>query len=134
LKIVIDSYAWIEQFAGSTEAKKVSEILANADELYTPDIVLAEIARKYTRQGIDDDTIQNRLQQISDNSKIVYIEPKLSFESAKCYLELEKSARKNKSNTPSLADAIVLATARMLKAKVLTGDTHFKSLPETIWI
>jgi predicted nucleic acid-binding protein len=134
LKIVIDSYAWIEQFAGSANAKKVSEILANADELYTPDIVLAEIARKYIRDGIDDDTIHNRLRQISDNSKIVNLEPKLAFESAKCYSEIEKSARKNKFNTPSLADAIVLATARMLKSKVLTGDQHFKSLPETIWI
>jgi predicted nucleic acid-binding protein len=134
LKIVIDSYAWIELFTGSANAKKVSEILANADELYTPDIIFAEVARKYTRDSVDDDIIHTRLQQISDNSKIVFLEPKLAFESAKCYPEMERSARKNKINTPSLVDAIVLATARMFKAKVLTGDQHFKSLPETIWI
>ena len=27
-----------------------------------------------------------------------------------------------------LADAYVLATAKMLKAKVLTGDAHFKNM------
>jgi predicted nucleic acid-binding protein len=131
---VIDSYAWIEHFAGSTNANTVKEILENADELYTPDVVLAEIARKYIRDNVDNDIIKKRLQQIADNSKIVYLDPKLAFESANCYREIESSARKNKCNTPSLADAIVLATARMLHAKVLTGDTHFKNLPETIWI
>jgi predicted nucleic acid-binding protein len=131
---VIDSYAWIEQFTGSANGKKVKEILENADELYTPDLVLAEVARKYIRSNVDDNTINKRLQQIANNSKIVSLDPKLAFESAKCYREIEESARKNKFNTPSLADAIVLASARMLNAKVLTGDQHFKNLPDTVWI
>jgi len=33
-----------------------------------------------------------------------------------------------------LADAYVLATARRLKSKILTGDPHFKSLKEAIMI
>jgi predicted nucleic acid-binding protein len=35
---------------------------------------------------------------------------------------------------PSLFDAILLATARTLGAKLLTGDEHFKGIDETIWI
>ncbi len=131
---MIDSYAWIEQFTGSTNASKVKDTLENAEELYTPDVVLAEVARKYIRDNVADNITKTRLQQIGDNSKIVYLSPKLAFESAKCYSELAEHARKNKNNKPSLADAIVLATARALNAKVLTGDQHFKSLPETVWI
>jgi predicted nucleic acid-binding protein len=134
VKIVIDSYAWIEQFTGSANGNKVKEVLESADELYTPDTVLAEIARKYIREGVEDDIVNTRLEQITANSNITYLDSKLAFESAKCYLELAENARKNKLNLPSLFDAIVLATARVTNAKILTGDVHFKSLPETIWI
>jgi predicted nucleic acid-binding protein len=33
-----------------------------------------------------------------------------------------------------LADAYVLATARQLKSKVLTGDPHFKNLKEAVML
>ena len=134
MKIVIDSYAWIEQFTGSLAGKKVKEVLENADELITPDTVLAEIARKYIREGIESSIVNRRLEQITANSLIVCLDSKLALESAKCYIELVDIARNNKLNTPSLFDAIVLATARLLKANILTGDAHFRFLTETIWI
>ena len=56
------------------------------------------------------------------------------MEAAKCYLELAKLAKESKLNTPSLFDAIVLGTSRLLESKIVTGDEHFKNLPETIWI
>jgi predicted nucleic acid-binding protein len=33
-----------------------------------------------------------------------------------------------------LADAYVLATARKLKSKILTGDPHFKGMKEAVLI
>ncbi|MCL5949481.1 MAG: PIN domain-containing protein [Candidatus Bathyarchaeota archaeon] len=134
MKIVIDSYAWIELFMGSAKGGKIKEILENADEIYTPDTVLAEIARKYVREGIEQRIVNTRLEQIVAASNITYLDAKLSLQSAKCYLELAEGTRKTKLNSPSLFDAIVLATGRMLKAKILTGDEHFKFLPDTIWI
>ena len=134
MKIVIDSYAWIELFKGSINGNKAKAVLDSADELYTPDTVLAEIARKYIREGTEKNIVNTRLEQISANSNIVCLDSKLAYESAKCYLELAENARKTKLNTPSLFDAIVLATARVLNAKILTGDQHFKSLPETLWV
>jgi predicted nucleic acid-binding protein len=134
VKIVIDSYAWIELFTGSADGNKVKEVLAYADELYTPDIVLAEVARKFFRDGFDDNFINKSLEQITATATIIYIDPKLAMDSAICYQELKKNAQKNKLNTPSLFDAILLATSRLLNAKLLTGDAHFQSLPETIWI
>jgi predicted nucleic acid-binding protein len=134
LKIVIDSYAWIEQFTASVGASRVKKVLEDADVLYTPGIVLAEVARKYLRDGVADSTVKIRLEQIADNSLIVNLNPDLAFRSAKCYPELAENARKNKLNTPSLADAIILATARAFNAKILTRDRHFKPLPETVLI
>ncbi len=134
MKIVIDSYAWIELFTGSADGYKVKEILARADELYTPDIVLAEVARKFSRDGFGDAFINTSLEQIITTATITYIDPKLALDSANCYQELKKNAKKNELNTPSLFDAILLSTSRLLDAKLLSGDAHFQLMPETIWV
>ena len=134
MKIVIDAYAWIEHFIGSEKGRKVKEIMENADEVYTPDTVLAEIARKYVREGTEDKTVKARLEEITELSHITHIDSNLAIEVAGCYLELAAKARKAKLNVPSLFDAIVLATGRSLKSKIATGDEHFRNLPETVWI
>ncbi len=134
MKIVIDAYAWIEHFTGSEKGQKVKEIMENADDIYTPDTVLAEIARKYFREGIDEETVDSRLQEIAGASNVVHIDVKLAVEAARCFLELTARTLKAKQKTPGLFDAIVLATGRQLEAKILTGDEHFKGLSETIWI
>jgi predicted nucleic acid-binding protein len=134
VKIVIDAYAWIEHFIGSAKGQKVKEIIESADEVFTPGTVLAEIARKYLREGVDEEIVDSRLQEITGASNIVPVDTNLALESARCFLELSAKAHKSKQKNPSLFDAIVLATGRLLESKILTGDEHFKSLPETVWI
>ena len=127
MKIVVDTYAWIEIFVGSEKGAKAKEHLEKADMVYTPDIVLAEIARKYLREGMNQDTIVDRLRIIIEASDIIPIDAEVALEAAKCYMELLNAAKEEGLRKPSLFDAIVLATARTLKAKVLTGDEHLKS-------
>jgi predicted nucleic acid-binding protein len=134
VKIVIDAYAWIEVFLGSEKGRKVKEILEQADELYTPDTVLAEIARKYLREGADERTTDTRLETITTASNVSQIDIKVALEAARCHTQLVKNARKGKLKSPSLFDAIVLAVGKVVKAKVVTGDEHFRNLPETVWI
>ncbi|HMK94553.1 MAG TPA: PIN domain-containing protein [Candidatus Limnocylindrales bacterium] len=134
MKTVVDSYAWIEHFIGSEKGRKVDEILQNSDEIYTPDMVLAEVARKYAREGVDERIIHTRLQQIEDASTIVGLDAELALEAAKCYLEMEADAKKRKLTLPGLFDAIILATGKSLDAKILTGDQHFRNLVETLWL
>lgn len=134
MKIVIDAYAWIEVFLGSEKGRKVKEILEQADELFTPDTVLAEIARKYQREGADERTTDARLETITTASNVTQIDAKVALEAARCYTQLVTNARKRKLKTPSLFDAIVLSVSRVVKAKVVTGDEHFRNLPETVWI
>jgi predicted nucleic acid-binding protein len=134
VKIVIDTYAWIELLIGSEKGKKVKELIENAEEVYTPGTVLAETARKFLREGTDEKTITMWLEIITAASVITQIDSTTALEAAKCQLELAKKAKMSKQNTPSLFDAIVHATARINQCKILTGDEHFKNLPETIWI
>jgi predicted nucleic acid-binding protein len=134
VKIVVDAYAWIEVFLGSEKGRKAKEILEQADELYTPDTVLAEIARKCLREGADEQTTDTRLETITTASNVTQIDAKVALEAARCYTQLVTNARKGKLKSPSLFDAIVLAVGRVVKAKVVTGDEHFRNLPETVWI
>jgi predicted nucleic acid-binding protein len=134
VKIVIDACAWIEHFIGSGKGQKVKEIVENADEVYTPDTVLAEIARKYMREDVEEEIIDSRLQEITGASNIIHVDIKLALEAARCFLELSAKARKSKQKDPNLFDAIVLAAGRLFESRIMTGDEHFRSLTETIWI
>jgi predicted nucleic acid-binding protein len=131
--IVLDSYAWIEYFLGSDSGRIVKEYL-DGEEAFTPSIVLAEVARKYLREGMDEEDVARRLIFIVSRSNILELDVQLSVLAAKAYLELLKTARGKKLKTPSLTDGIVLAAGRMLKAKIVTGDEHFKGLNETIFL
>jgi predicted nucleic acid-binding protein len=95
---------------------------------------LAEIARKYIREGTDGKTVEARLETISVASNIAHVDATLALEAARCYLELAAKARKTKLSLPSLFDAIVLATGRTSKSRIVTGDEHFRNLPETVWL
>ena len=134
MRIVVDSYAWIELFIGSKKGSKARGIIIEAEEVYTPDFVLAEIARKYLREGVDQQTILERLRKISESSDVTSISVEAALESAKCYFELKEKSKEAGIPSPSLFDAMVLATARILKARVVTGDKHFKNLKETLWL
>lgn len=134
MKIVADSYAWIELFAGTSKGREAKNKMEEAESTITPDTVLAEVARKYLREGIRESTIRQRLATILEASESAYIDDTTAIEAAKTYVELEKKAREEKLKKPSLFDAVVLAVARINQGNVLTGDEHFENLPETIWL
>jgi len=131
--IVFDSYAWIEYFLGSNSGKIVKNYI-NIEEVVTPSIVLAEIARKYLREGMEEKEVVRRLNFIAANSAVAEIDVELSIAAAKAYLELLEKAKAEKLKKPSLTDGIVLATGKLLRAKIVTGDEHFKRFNEVIYI
>ena len=131
--IVLDSYAWVEYFLGSEAGKIVKEYL-NIEEAVTPSIVLAEIARKYLREQMDEKEIVRRLEFVSANSVIAEIDVDLSVAAAKAYLEILEKAEREKLKKPGLTDGIVFAIGKTLGAKIITGDEHFKRLTEVIFI
>lgn len=134
MNIVVDSYAWIELFLGSEGGNRVKKILSDAEDVRTPDIVLAEISRKYSRENVDKKRTRSRLTEISSASIITSVDVDIALKAGEAYLELANRAKQQRRRMPSLFDAIVLATAREHNSKVLTGDEHFEGLPETVLI
>jgi len=134
LKIVMDSYAWIELFLGSEKGKKVVEIVSSADEVITPDLVLAEIGRKYIREGANEKEVKNRLKFVEENSIVACLDADISMEGGKAYLELLEKSKKERKNKPALTDSILLALARKYSAKIVSGDKIFEGMKEVILI
>lgn len=130
----MNSYAWIEFFLGSDKGKRVFEILSSVDEILTPDLVLAEIGRKYVRGGIHEKTIIERLEFIEENSVILCINSELSVEGAMAYIKLLSEAKSEGKNKPSLTDSVLLAIRRKYSAKIVTGDEIFKGINEVMLI
>lgn len=129
---IIDAYAWIEYFKASTLGEAAKKYI-ESDRSITPTIVVSEISRKLSQQiQLGKETIEGsdqRLEFIRDNSRIV----DLDFETAS---EVGKITEELKSQTKdwSLADLIILCTARNLSGKVVTGDEHFRKLSDAIFI
>ena len=134
MSVVVDAYAWVELFMGSSRGRRVREIVEAAESVYTPDTVLAEISRKYLRENASEKEVRERLAVVQAASRIVHITSDLAVSASRAYLELSERAKRKRLSSPSLFDGIVLGATRLKGARVLTGDVHFKDLPETIWI
>ena len=131
---IVDSFAWIELLAGSDRETQVREILAGSEAVVTPDIVLAEVARKLSRDGISRTVVRRKVADISTLSQVTPISLEVAVGVYEADLELRRNAKFEGLSNPGLSDALILTTARTLHGKVLTGDPHFRGLPETIWL
>jgi predicted nucleic acid-binding protein len=134
VRIVVDSYAWVELFIGSEKGRMVKDKLEAADEVYTPDIVLAELARKYRGERVETRIVEERLSKVLELSRTVPVDKDVAIKSAELDKELKKKAREAGLREPGLFDAIVLAVTKVLNANLITGDEHFREMPEVIWV
>ncbi len=125
-KHVIDAYAWIEYLNGTNSGKKIVAILENNNEIYTCAITLSEVISKVARVGKDAKVAYDVL---LSNSQIINVDEELSFQAGLIYSEMRKT-----SKDFGLADAFILATARKLKSKIVTGDPHFQGIKEALMI
>lgn len=116
---VIDSYAWIEYFGRSERADVVEKIIDGGGAV-TPAIVLTEIVQKFKREGLD---FKQAVTFIDARSKVVEMNKKIAVLAG----EIGHERRKVHKDWP-IADSIILATAREIGAKVVTGDEHFLDL------
>lgn len=130
----MDSYAWIELFLGTAKGEKTKRLILEAEEVRTPDTVLAEISRKYYREQIDLKSVRARLETVSSTSIVTRIDTNLAIRTGLVYQELTEKAKREHLDSPSLFDAIILATAREYSSNVVTGDEHFRGLTETIFL
>lgn len=123
-RLVIDSYAWIEYLDGTEIGQKVSELIGEKAEIFTCVLTVAEVVSKAARKGKN---AKIAYEVLTNNSKIIHADEQLSFEAGLIHFEMRKTQKDF-----GLADAFVIATARKMQSKILTGDAHFKNVKEAI--
>jgi predicted nucleic acid-binding protein len=125
-RYVVDSYAWIEYLDGTEIGRKVSDLIKENNQVFTCVLTIAEVVSKAARKGKD---AKIAYDVITNNSKVINADEELSLQAGLLHCEMRKSLKDF-----GLADAYVLATARKLKSKVLTGDMHFKNVKDAVLI
>ena len=134
MRIVVDSWAWVEVLKMSAAGREAKAQIEQADEAFTPSLALAELARKYLREGVEVQLVRTWLQGVSEATEVYPIDIELAIQSAAAHAELSVKAQREGLDKPGLGDALMLATARATQARLLTGDPHFKGLKEALWV
>ena len=120
-RYVVDAYAWIEYLIGSKSGEKVKAALeGNDSEIFTCAVTVAEVVSKTVREGGDFEAAYDIL---LSNSQVVDVDEELSKEAGLLHSEMRRARRDF-----GLADAYVLAVAKRMKSKILTGDAHFEGV------
>jgi predicted nucleic acid-binding protein len=120
---VVDAYAWVEYLIGSEIGARVKVVLEDENVgIYTSAVTLGEVMSKIAREEQDACTAYRIL---LSNSDVVDVDEELSKQTGMIHAEMRKSRKDF-----GLADAFVLATARKLGARILTGDPHFQGIKE----
>ena len=115
--VLVDTSAWIEWLIGSATGDEVARHLPEQTGWLVPTMVQLEIAKWLTREVGED-----KADQVIAFTQVCHVVP-LDTEIALAAAEL---CRAHKLAT---ADAVILATARVHKAELITCDGHFEGLP-----
>ena len=124
-RVVIDTYAWIEYFRGSASGAKARRIIDGEYELLTPAVVIAELSDKYRKEGMIDWDARRRFVLLK--SAIISLDETVADNAG----ELKQQLRKEHKDA-GIVDAIILAHSISTNARILTGDSHLKSLKNSI--
>jgi predicted nucleic acid-binding protein len=129
---VIDTYAWIEYFKGTAMGATARQYIEDK-KTATPSIVILELKRSLIKDVAEGLETKRGAARKMDYVRSVSAIIELTFDSAIKSADLDLEMKYKKKNW-GMADSIILATARELGAKVVTGDEHFRGIKEAVMI
>ncbi len=123
--MIIDSYAWIEYFFGSEKGHRVETFLRK-NECYTLESNLSEIYA-WTIKAQQDFAFVLKI--ITAKTKILPISRNNWLRAA----EIRINQRKEWKDF-GLMDALMVAKQEEMKCDLITGDKHFKSIKNVVYL
>jgi predicted nucleic acid-binding protein len=125
-RIVADAYAWVEYLDGTKRGEKLKNLIEAGVEVYTSAVTLAEVVSKAARSERDH---EKAYAVMRGNSTIVEADEQLSYETGILHADMRRIVKDF-----GFSDAYILATSRMLGARILTSAPHFKDLKDAIML
>ena len=121
---VIDTWVWVEYYLG--EDSRVNEYIENDSvDLFTSAITLTEMITFLYQKGESPETISQVVSEIGVRSLVLPVTESIAILAGEF---------RNEGFKGGIADTIILATARSGGHTVLTGDPHFRSLADAVFI
>lgn len=114
---VVDSSGWLEYLTDGPNADIFAPPILDSSQLVTPTICLYEVCKRVLMQFGEERTLD--VIGIMGEGKMVDLDRQIAIEAALLSVELKLS----------MADSIILATARAHEATLWTQDAHFQHLP-----
>ena len=118
-RYVVDAFGWVEYLAGTPLGAQVRVVVEDEEnEIFTAALSVSEVVSRAQREGRDGRRAAGLLEGAS---VVVPIDFSLAVSTGIIHAE----KRRRIQDFP-YGDAAILAVAKRLKAKVLTGDPHFR--------
>ena len=125
VNVLIDSYGWIEYFSDGPLANKYSKYVeaSSKKKFFTSSLVLYEVYKRIKKIKSEQVAL-TAYAYIVANTNIVPVGRKIALEGAEISISQELG----------MADALIMATAHFVGAKIVTSDRHFKGKKSVIFI
>jgi len=123
LTVLIDSWTWIEYWRGGVHSERAAEHIEGSETAVLSAVNLVEIFFWVLRH-YDEKKAAEKRDTLRRRCFLIPLDETIAVDAAKTRRNLKLS----------LADSIILATARAQDAKLVTGDRDFKSLPDILYI
>jgi len=129
---VIDTYAWVEYLLGSRAGARAKTFIEGGRGI-TPSIVLSELRKWYLKEieagRRSEREMQAHFTYVDSITEIVPLDATLALQAG----ETDFMMKKRIKGWP-LADSIIYATANSRAAKLVSGDPHFQSLENVVFL
>lgn len=116
MKNLVDSCGWLEYFANGANADFFAPAIEDAPRLIVPALCLVEVFKRVLQQRSEHAAL--RAVALMKQAQIMALDEHLALTSARLSAELRLS----------LADSIILATARQAHATLWTQGAHFAAI------
>ena len=123
MTVLIDSWTWIEYWRGGVHSERAAEHIEGSETAVLSAVNLVEIFFWVLRH-YDEKKAAEKRDTLRRRCFLIPLDETIAVDAAKTRRNLKLS----------LADSIILATARAQDAKLVTGDRDFKSLPDILYI
>jgi toxin FitB len=120
--LIVDSCGWLEWFTNGKLAASYEKYLVDQNNIMMPSIILYEVYKILKRETGEEKALLAT--GYMKNSKVISLDETLALVAADVALQ-ERLA---------MADAIIIATARLNHCKVITSDIDLKNQPLVTYI
>jgi len=127
--VVFDAHAWVEYALDSPHADIIAEKLSSSRHPLTPATVIGELKESMLRHHIPKSKISTVLLYAKSKSAIVNVDAEIAEKAAEINFQHKKIIK-----DWGMLNSIVYAVTILKKGQLITGDPHFKNLPQATYI